>query len=156
MADTGLTEEKRLAWAQEFFRVIPHSAQIGLRVVACEAGVVVAELPYSPAIVGNPLTGHIHGGAIMTLIDQTSGAAAVCSLPEPEAVATLDLRVDHMRAATPGETLIARAECYRVTRDIAFVRCVCYHADAADPVATSMSTFMRASSRHGSMVKGAV
>lgn len=144
--------EARLAMAREFFSVIPHSQLIGLEVVACEHQVVVAKLPYRPELVGNPYTGQIHGGAIMTLIDQTSGAAAVCSLPEPEAVATLDLRVDHMRAAEPGLPVLARAECYRITRDIAFVRCCCYQHQPSDPIATSMSTFMRTG--RASMVGG--
>lgn len=143
-----------LAVAREFFRVIPHSAVLGLEVVGVEPNAVVARLPYAEAIVGNPYNGQIHGGAVMTLIDQTSGAAVICSLAEPEAVATLDLRVDHMRPAEPGRAVLARAECYRLTRDIAFVRCVCYHDRPEDPLATSMSTFMRASNRRGSMVSG--
>jgi uncharacterized protein (TIGR00369 family) len=135
--------DTRREMARTFFKVIPHSMVLGLEVLSVEPGLVIARLPYRPEIVGNPYSGQIHGGAIITLIDQTSGAAAVCALPKPEAVATLDLRVDHMRAATAGQDVLARAECYRVTRDIAFVRCVCYQDGAEDSIATSMSTFMR-------------
>lgn len=135
--------ERYLRMTREFFSVLPHSNHLGLEVVGFEGGRLTARLPYRPEIVGNPYTGGIHAGAITTLIDQTSGAAAVCALSEPEAVATLDLRVDHLRAAPPGLDVMARAECYRITREILFVRCICFEDDPADPFATSVSTFMR-------------
>lgn len=143
MADVPVESEAKLLMVREFFRVVPHSVALGLEVVACEPRSVTARLPYRPEIVGNPYTGQIHGGAIMTLIDQTSGAAAVCALELPEAVATLDLRVDHLRAARPGQPVYARAECYRVTREIAFVRCSCYQEESVEPIASGVSTFMR-------------
>jgi len=154
MSSIGFDPAARLAAAQAFFKVIPHSATLGLEVVACEPGVIIARLPYKPELVGNPYTGRIHGGAVMTLVDQASGAAVVHSLDVPESVATLDLRVDHLRPPEAGRDVFARAECYRIAREIAFVRCVCYQDDPADPFVSSMSTFMRNSNRRGSMLKG--
>jgi uncharacterized protein (TIGR00369 family) len=133
--------------AHAFFRAVPHSAVLGLEVVGVEPPVVIARLPYQPMIVGNPYTGHIHSGAITTLIDQTSGVAVFCSLDSPEAIATLDLRVDHLRAAGPGKDVFARAECYRITTNIAFVQCIVYQDDPTDLIATSMSTFMRTANK---------
>ncbi len=57
-------------------------------------------------------------------------------------IATLDLRIDYMKPATPGKDLLARAECYKLTRNVAFVRGVAYHDDPSDPIATSVATFM--------------
>jgi acyl-coenzyme A thioesterase PaaI-like protein len=57
-------------------------------------------------------------------------------------IATLDLRIDYMKPATPGRDLLARAECYKVTRNVAFVRGVAYHDDPSDPIATTVATFM--------------
>src|SRR3546814_8708924 len=49
--------------------------------------------------------------------------------------ATLDLRVDYLRPATPGKTIIGRGECYRVTKSVGFVRGLAHDGDNADPVA---------------------
>ena len=50
---------------------------------------------------------------------------------------------DDPRPAQPQRPIWARAQCYKLTRHIAFVRCVVYQDTPAAPIATSMSTFMR-------------
>ena len=56
--------------------------------------------------------------------------------------ATLDLRVDYMRAAVPGKTVIGRGECYKLTRTISFIRGIAHDGDPDDPVAHVTGTFM--------------
>jgi acyl-coenzyme A thioesterase PaaI-like protein len=56
--------------------------------------------------------------------------------------ATLDLRVDYLRPASPGKTVIGRGECYRLTRSIAFVRGQAHDGDPDDPLAHVAGTFM--------------
>jgi acyl-coenzyme A thioesterase PaaI-like protein len=55
---------------------------------------------------------------------------------------TLDLRVDYVRAATPWRTVVARAECYRITRSAAFVRGLAHDGELDDPVAHAAGVFM--------------
>jgi len=76
------------------------------------------------------------------MLDHASGQAVYAALDVPEAVATLDLRIDYMRRAEPGRDLFVEAHCYRVTHAIAFVRAVAYDADKDDPVATAQAAFM--------------
>ncbi|MFV8836021.1 PaaI family thioesterase [Aquisalimonas sp.] len=133
----------RRYFGRRFFNSIPHSRRMGLRVTRVGRRSFTAGVGYRDELVGNPYNGHLHGGVLTTLIDQTSGAAAFFSRSPPQLVATLDLRIDHLRPAAAGKDVEARAECYHVTRHIAFVRCVAYDDDPDDPVATSVSAFMR-------------
>ena len=63
------------------------------------------------------------------------------ALERPPAIATLDLRIDYLRPPEAGEAVIADAECYRLTRSIAFVRALAHHGEAGRPIAHGASTF---------------
>ena len=93
-------------------------------------------------LVGNPETGVIHGGAVTTLIDTVCGLAVITAPDEPSRVATLDLRIDYLRPATPLRDLYARAEVYKLTRHVAFLRAEAYEDDPRDLVAAATGTFM--------------
>ncbi len=123
------------------FGPVPHHRALGLRFVSADVGKAEIELPYSPELVGDPSTGVLHGGAITTLLDTVSGCAVFTALKPLRRVATLDLRIDYMRPAEAGKDIRASAECYRVTKQIAFVRAIAHDGDPARPVATSAGTF---------------
>lgn len=120
----------------------PHCRRLGIEVLwmgPCEAKL---RLPYRPEIVGDPVRGVVFGGAITTLIDHASGTAVFCSLEQIRTIATLDLRIDYLRAAEPGCDLIGHAHCYRLSRSVAFVRASAYERDPEDPFASCLATFM--------------
>ncbi len=121
---------------------VPHAKALGLALVDISFANVVVKLPYSEQIIGNPETGVVHGGAVTTLLDNASGVAVFCALENLTSIATLDLRIDYMRAATPGKDVFAHAHCYKLTKNVAFVRGTAYDDDPADPIATSSGSFM--------------
>lgn len=122
---------------------VPHNRALGIRFVAAQGGSVTLALPYDDKLVGDPVTRVIHGGAITSLMDATCGTAVFLKLREAIPIATLDLRIDYLKPADPGEEVHARAECFKVTRMIAFVRCEAFHArDPRDLVAVANGTFM--------------
>lgn len=122
---------------------VPQNGALGLEAIDFGADEVWMRLPYKPEIVGNPATGVIHGGAISTLMDAACGVAIMLRLGGPSKIATLDLRIDYMKPARAGHAVIAHTRCYKVTRQICFVRGTAYVDDESDPIATVAATFAR-------------
>jgi uncharacterized protein (TIGR00369 family) len=123
---------------------IPHNRALGMEVLEISRANARFRLKYDAKLVGNPDTGVLHGGAITALLDACSGAAVFAALVEWAPIATLDLRIDYLRAAEPGRDVLAHATCYRLARQIAFTRAVAYLDREDDPVASSLGTFMLA------------
>ncbi len=127
--------------AQKFITMIPHSRALGMELTHVGEGEAHIEMPYDARFVGDPETGVISGGAVSALMDTCCGAAAMSHPSSPAGTATIDLRIDYMRAAQPGQTIRAKAECYHITRSVAFVRATAFDDDDANPVATANGTF---------------
>src|SRR5262245_4968831 len=107
---------------QGMVQSVPFNGALNLSVVDAEVGVATVRLPYRLELVGNPATGALHGGIITSLIDATCGMAVILKMQRARRVATLDLRIDYLRPAKAPLDVIARAECYKVTRHVAFTR----------------------------------
>lgn len=101
-------------------------------------------LPFHGDLTSNPDKGFMHDGAITILLDSVSGSVVrkTCMVGENFSIATLDLRVDRLRPPIPNVDIYAKGDCYRVSQNIAFVRAWAYEQAIADPVATSVGTFM--------------
>jgi uncharacterized protein (TIGR00369 family) len=126
---------------------IPHCKALGIRVISVGRNSATFALPYNPELVGDPTTGVLHGGVVTTLVDSVCGIAVFAALQRLQAIATLDLRIDYLRPAIAEKELYATAECFRLTRSIAFLRARAYHPDAPDDwVASCVSAFMVGSS----------
>ena len=135
--------EQALALFQSWFSdTIPQNKALGLQVIGVRKGVATMKLEWQPHLVGNPETGVLFGGALTTMIDACSGMAVATMLTEPAPFATLDLRIDYIKPATPRQAVIAEAECFKLTNNVAFTRAVAHHGDPTDPIASSAGTFM--------------
>ena len=93
----------------------------GLRLDRAAPGEAWSSLPYRPVFVGDTETGVLHGGVVTAMLDESCGMAVQLALDGTRSIATLDLRIDYQKPATPGLDIKAHSLCYRVTRSIAFV-----------------------------------
>ncbi len=105
-------------------------------------GWVELALPYAEALIGNTETGVLASGPIIALMDMATSVAVWAKREKFASQATLDLRVDYLRPAVPGRTVIGRGECLKITRSIAFVRGIAYDETPDDPLAHVAGTFM--------------
>ena len=134
--------DRRLAMARAFADNVPHNHALGIVIEAMGDATARFRLPYAAKLVGNPETGVLHGGAIPALLDACAGAAVFAALPQLQPIATLDLRIDYLRPAEPGRDVWAEATCHHMSKNVAFVRALAFHADGETPIATAAGTFM--------------
>jgi uncharacterized protein (TIGR00369 family) len=131
--------------ARKFFdiaRTVGHGRALGLDFRDSGEDWAELALPWREALVGVPETGVLASGAIVSLIDTASGTAVWVTLDTFLPILTVDLRLDYLRPAAKGETIIARSRCVKLTRHIAFVRGVAHGGDEERPIALSAATFM--------------
>ena len=76
------------------------------------------------------------------MLDHVGGLSVWVKLEAFRPIATLDLRVDYMRAAHPGRDLLARGFCFRLTPSVAFVRAWAFEDDPFDPVAAAQAAYV--------------
>ena len=126
----------------ELARKVGHGRALGLDYRGHGEDWVELALPWAPELVSLEESGIMATGAIVSLVDTCSGTAVWTRMGGFRPIVTLDLRLDCLRPAARGETVVARAECYKLTRQVAFVRGVAHGGDPARPIAHSAATFM--------------
>ena len=119
-----------------------HAGALGIVYHGSGDGWVELALPYTDALIGDPDSGVLASGPIIALMDMATSIAVWVARDRFAPQATLDLRVDYLRPAVPGRTVIGRGECLRLTRSIAFVRGIAYDETPEDPLAHVAGTFM--------------
>jgi len=130
-----------IADAQKFVDHLPHCRELNISVEDTGVARARMSLPYDKRLIGDPETGVIHGGPVSVLMDTCAGAAVWMHPENGGPLATLDLRIEYMRAAKPGLSITAEAKCFHVTRTVAFIRVLAWDSDKSIPVATASGAF---------------
>jgi uncharacterized protein (TIGR00369 family) len=126
----------------ELARRIGHGRALGLEFRESGENWAELALPWREELVGVPETGVLASGAIVSLVDTASGTSVWVALDKFVPILTVDLRLDYLRPAAKGETIVVRCECVKVTRKIAFVRGTARGEADERPIALSAATFM--------------
>jgi uncharacterized protein (TIGR00369 family) len=119
-----------------------HGGELGIEYLGHGQDWAELALPYQERLIGDPASGVLASGPILALMDMATSVGVWLKLGTFNAHATLDLRIDYLRPATPGKAVIGRGQCYRLTRSIAFVRGQAHDGDPDDPLAHVAGTFM--------------
>jgi uncharacterized protein (TIGR00369 family) len=119
-----------------------HGGWLGLTYLGHGPGWFELALPWREDLVGEETSGVLASGPIISMMDNATSLSVWTLTGQFTPHVTLDLRVDYMRAAVPGRTVIGRGECYKLTRTIAFIRGIAHDGDPDEPVAHVAGTFM--------------
>lgn len=120
-----------------------HGAALGFELTKIGRGEVEMTFPYKSEVVGNPVTGVIHGGVIVSLLDTCCGCAAITTLTRSMVTPTMDLRLDYMHPAEPYKPVFVSAKVYRDTSNVVFCRGSAWQDDQENPIAHCVATFMK-------------
>lgn len=126
----------------ELARKVGHGQALGLQFRDSGADWIELALPWKEQLVGVPATGVLASGAIVSLLDTCGGASVWQAMDRFQPIVTIDLRLDYLRPALKGETVIARCTCDKMTRQIAFVSGLAHTGEESRPVARAVGTFM--------------
>jgi len=129
------------AW-ESFGRLVPYNRAIGMELVKADPEWSVVSLPYREEFIGDPESGVVHGGMVSALLDVGAAFSVFSRLKALRMMATLDLRIDYLKPATPGKALVAGAVCHKITSDLAFVRGAAYHESPSDAIASVVGIYI--------------
>lgn len=80
-------------------------------------------------------------GTIGSLVDVTCGGSVCMHFGRLRRIATLELRIDFLRAPSPTRALTAEGHCYQVAHGVAFVRASVHDGVPSSLVACAQGTF---------------
>jgi uncharacterized protein (TIGR00369 family) len=126
----------------ELVRNVGHGRALALEYRDSAENWIELALPWREELVGIPQEGILASGAIVSLLDTCGGASVWMALGHFQPIVTIDLRLDYLRPSLKGETVIARCECYKLTRQVAFVRGTAHGGDPTRPNAQATGTIM--------------
>lgn len=133
--------------ARLFSQHMPHGRDVGMVLdERAPDGRTRMRLPAQALLSGDPGGKFFFPGALFSLADSACGLAVFRAVGRYLPIATLDMRIDHLAPATMDADLVAVAECYRMTKPIAFARCELLSGPQSKVAAIAVGTFMLSSS----------
>ncbi|MEE4349762.1 MAG: PaaI family thioesterase [Pacificimonas sp.] len=129
-----------------FMKNVPHVRALGMEYSNMGRDWAEMKLPWSEDLVGYPGAdgerGVIASGAIFALMDTVGGFSVHAARRSAGNHATLDLRLDYLRPARPGQTVVGYSKVKKLTRSVAFVGGYAHDGDRDDPLALMNGAFM--------------
>lgn len=116
--------------------------ELGAMIESLDPNGLRVRIPFQPVMVGDTRWNVVHSGLLMILLDSLCGISIIQKMTTPTPIATLDLRVDYLRAVPAGEDIYVTANCHKIGRNVAFTKGAIYTSDVDDPAAIANGSFM--------------
>lgn len=102
-------------------RVGAHS-DLELKLQSVEQGVVNLELPFTQRHATARQGGRLSSGGMFAAVDSACGFAVMLSLSQPQAIATVNLRVDHICHPASECGVVIEARSFKTTDQFAYLQ----------------------------------
>jgi len=117
------------------------NSDMSLRLVSAGQRHVVMELPFQEKHSTARLNGALHPGVLAAALDSACGFVVLLSQEQPQAIATVNLRIDHIHPAPAGEDVRVEARCYQQAAEFAYVNAVVMSMDKEKMLCNAMGIF---------------
>jgi uncharacterized protein (TIGR00369 family) len=119
---------------------MPYANRFGVK-ARLEDGELVAEMPYTHDLLGNPRLPALHGGAVGAFLEIAAQIRLRLEREAAHAPATIGVTVEYLRPCR-AKTIFARTEIKRLGRRIAMVHAEAWQDEQRTPLALLQGRFL--------------
>jgi len=119
---------------------IPYCRFLGVSADVAD-GEVIATLPYSSHLIGNPALPALHGGAVAGFLEATAILQIAYDVAGPGLPKPVDITTDYLRSGRPATTF-AKAIVKKLGRRVVNVHAEAWQADPTKPIAALRGHFL--------------
>ena len=130
---------------QKGFNSYGHTKFLGMDYADSGDDWLELSIDWREELVADEQSGIMASAAIISLLDNATSLAIFKKMGTFKPQATMDMRVDYLRASPKGARVYGRGECYKLTSKIAFMRGIAHNGDMDDPIAHVTGTFIQTS-----------
>jgi len=94
--------------------------EMDLKIEKVAESKVELRMPFNPDFCVDDEGTLLHGGILTALLDSSFGLANFLATENVQSMSTIDLRVEYLRPAQSRADVIVSAECYHISRHVAF------------------------------------
>ncbi|MFK7730201.1 MAG: PaaI family thioesterase [Pseudomonadales bacterium] len=116
-------------------------SDMSLRFISSGVRDVVLELPFQEKHATTRANGALHPGALAAALDSACGFVVLLSLEQPQAIATVNLRIDHIHPAPAGKDVRIEARCYQQAGEFAYVNADVRSVDGEKMLCNALGIF---------------
>lgn len=132
---------RRASLVSLFFDDHPMARALGMEFVKGDPEGVVCRLPHTAALEYHAGAG-LAPGVLVTVLDGMLGLSVMMRVEKPQAIATIELKIDYIEGEEAAGDLLFNTECYAIADNVGYARGEIRRAADDGLVAFGSATFM--------------